>query len=47
VHPVVAFLDEMATGPWPKDMPTDIAARHDAYLAESYQAPARRKRSKK
>ena len=45
-HPVLTFLDEMAAGPWPADMPTDVAERHDAYLAESYMSRPRRKRPK-
>jgi hypothetical protein len=35
-NPVLTFLDEMAKGDWPRDMPDDIAERHDHYLAQSY-----------
>lgn len=34
-HPVLEFLEEMTHG-WPSTTPTDIAARHDEYLAKTY-----------
>ena len=35
-NPVVKFLGEMSRADWPVDMPTDVARRHDEYLADSY-----------
>jgi hypothetical protein len=47
-HPVIAFLQEMADGDWPADMPDDVGSRHDELLAESYgRSPARKKGGKK
>jgi hypothetical protein len=44
-HPVLALLDEMAAANWPAKMPTDIAQRHDHYLADEYaETHKRRKR---
>ena len=43
-EPVVEFLDSMAKGPWAKDMPNDVGARHDHYLTEEYLAPSKGKR---
>jgi hypothetical protein len=34
-HPILQFLDEMSDG-WPETMPTDVAARHDEILADTY-----------
>jgi hypothetical protein len=34
--PVLTLLDEMAKEAWPATMPTDVAERHDEYLAEIY-----------
>ena len=35
-NPVLTFLDEMTKAEWPRDMPDDVAERHDHYLALSY-----------
>lgn len=34
--PMMKLLDTMAAAPSPKGGPTDIATRHDEYLAEAY-----------
>lgn len=35
-NPVPAFLKKMAEGDWPAEMPTDVGARRDDYLADIY-----------
>lgn len=42
-HPVLQFLERMAEG-WPATMPTDVAARHDEYLADAYAGRVAKKR---
>jgi hypothetical protein len=42
-HPVLAFLDEMAAG-WPSATPSDVSARHDEYLADTYSPRSTKKR---
>jgi hypothetical protein len=37
--PVLKFLREIDHD-WPSDVPSDAAARHDEYLAESYASPS-------
>jgi hypothetical protein len=35
-NPMIAFMEKMRAMDWPPDTPTDIAERHDDYLAEIY-----------
>src|ERR1051325_9770472 len=30
--PMLAFVREVAAEPWPSEVPSDVAERHDAYL---------------
>jgi hypothetical protein len=41
--PAMRLLDEMNAASWPTDMPSDVAQRHDEYVAETVH-PRRRKR---
>ena len=45
-NPAMQLLDEMNSAEWPKDMPTDIAVKHDRYLADEYLG-GRKKRGRK
>jgi hypothetical protein len=46
-HPAVAFLDQVAAGPWPADMPDDVGLRHDEHLAAAYRNTVRKKARRK
>lgn len=41
--PALKLLAEMNAADWPQDMPSDVAARHDEYLAEVHY-PSKSKR---
>jgi hypothetical protein len=41
-NPMLAFMDEMHAAKWPANTPTDVARRHDHYLAEIYAAKSRK-----
>lgn len=45
-NPVVALIDEMTSGKWAADTPSDVAVNHDQYLAIEY-APSLRARKKR
>lgn len=42
-HPVLEFLEEMSAG-WATATPTDVAARHDDYLAAGYAKAAKKRK---
>jgi hypothetical protein len=45
--PAMRLLEEMNAATWPSDMPSDVAQRHDAYLAEAvHPAPPSARRAK-
>lgn len=47
-HPVIGFLESMASGTWPADMPDDVGLRHDDVLADTYRiSPTPEKRGKR
>lgn len=44
-HPALQLLREMNAAGWPADMPADVAANHDRYVAEAtHPAPKRRRK---
>ena len=45
-NPAMQMLEEMNAAEWPADMPPDVGASHDRYLAEQYN-PAKPKRRRK
>ena len=45
--PAMRLVEEMNAAPWSKDMPGDVAARHDDYLAEAAGTAPRARRKKR
>ena len=45
-NPAMQMLEEMNAAPWSADTPSDAALNHDRFLAESYLAPAAKRRRK-
>jgi hypothetical protein len=43
--PMDAFMERMRRDDWPEDEPTNVAERHDAYLAGAYTYPQARRKS--
>ncbi len=43
-NPAMQLLEEMNAADWPASMPSDVARRHDEYLAEVVYPPPKRKR---
>ena len=45
-NPAMQLLEEMNAAEWPADMPPDVGARHERYLAEEYLPPKPKRRRK-
>ena len=45
-NPAMQLLEEMNAAEWPADMPPDVGASHERYLAEEYSPPKPKGRRK-